>query len=333
MKNKNYSKMVAIFALVLAITTSLWSGLPATLCYAQGGYGGGGLPPAQPPAVTATGSVNLVHHLDAEGKTTGEIDLISTDGQVTMVIPEGTSIFDAQGNTYRGPIAITPLSTPPPPPGYTLVGPAYDCLPDGVTFVPAISLTFDYDPADIPTGVSEAHLVMGYWDGDQWVMLPTTVDHTADSATISVAHFTPFAILAKLPLAPAAAFSASSLNISPAEADIEETVTIGVLVTNTGELAGSYTVTLKIDEVVVATKEVTLDGGASQEVNFTTTKDVAGTYTVDVNGLIGEFAVTAPPPAPPPTNWGLIGGIIAAVIVVAVLAWYWVRRSRLIKAG
>ncbi len=38
MKNKWYSKMVVIFTLVLAMATLLWSALPATLCYSQGGY-------------------------------------------------------------------------------------------------------------------------------------------------------------------------------------------------------------------------------------------------------------------------------------------------------
>jgi len=328
MKNKSYSKMLAIFALALAITTALWFALPATLCYAQGGYGG--LPPAPPPAppaVTGSGLMNLAPFLNAQGQTTMEVDLSSTDGQISITIPQGTGIFDAQGNPSLGlNLYINVLSTPPPPPGQTLVGPAYDCGPDGTMFVPEISLTFNYDPADIPKGVSVAHLVMGYWDSDHWVMLPTKVNHTADTVTVSVAHFTPFAILAKLPEASAANFSASSLNISPPEADIGKTVTISALVSNTGGLAGSYTVTLRIDEVVIATEDVTLDGGASQEVTFTTSKDVAGTHLVDINGLVGEFVVKAPPPAPPPTNWWLIGGgIIWAVIVIAILAWYFMR--------
>jgi len=67
----------------------------------------------------------------------------------------------------------------------------------------------------------------------------------------------------------------------------------------------------------------------SQTVTFTIANQEAGSYKVEVNGLVGEFIVEAPPPEappPPPTptppakpiNWWLIGGIIAAVVVGSV---------------
>ena len=136
---------------------------------------------------------------------------------------------------------------------------------------------------------------------------------------------------------PAAAFTSSDLSISPGEVDIGEIVTISVLVTNTGNLAGSYEVTLKIDDIVIASEEVTLAGGASQEVTFTTSKDIAGSYSVDINGLTGSFTVRekpappAPPPpevppVKPPIKWPLIGGIIGLVIAVGLLVFFLVRR-------
>jgi hypothetical protein len=65
------------------------------------------------------------------------------------------------------------------------------------------------------------------------------------------------------------------------------------LVTNTGDFTGTYEVTLKIDDVAVATKSVTLAGGAIEKVTFTISKVVARTYTVDLNGLPGTFVVKA----------------------------------------
>ncbi|HEY87146.1 MAG TPA: hypothetical protein G4O06_03860 [Dehalococcoidia bacterium] len=94
--------------------------------------------------------------------------------------------------------------------------------------------------------------------------------------------------------APAAAFSTSDLSISPSEANIGETVTISILVTNNGNLAGSYEVTLKINDVVEATKEITLDAGASEKITFTTAKDLAGSYSVAVDGLSASFTVVIP---------------------------------------
>ncbi|GAH79704.1 unnamed protein product, partial [marine sediment metagenome] len=120
-------------------------------------------------------------------------------------------------------------------------------------------------------------------------------------------------------------FATSKLSITPAEVNIGEEVTITTLITNTGKLAGSYKLTLSIDNAVVATREVTLEGGASEEVTFTAVKDVAGTCTVTVDGLSGTFMVRTPPK---PINWWLPGGIIAACIVLVAVIYLAVIRRR-----
>jgi hypothetical protein len=143
--------------------------------------------------------------------------------------------------------------------------------------------------------------------------------------------------------APAAAFSSSELSISPRGVNVSDTVTISVLITNTGNASGSREVTLKINGVVEATKELTLEAGASERVSFTTVKEVAGSYSVEINGLSGSFTVkegsvasTLPgPPSPSPENpaepfnWSFIGGIIvgAVVVVVALLIFLLARRQ------
>ena len=147
-----------------------------------------------------------------------------------------------------------------------------------------------------------------------------------------------------------AAFSLSSLTISPSEIVLGESVTISVEVTNTGEEAGNYEVILKIDGVVEASEEVSVAAGASQQVIFTVSKDVAKTYSVDINGLSGIFvvdegapALPAPPapPAPPaspsptapakainwPVLWGVIGGMTAVGVTTFVLARRRARRK------
>jgi hypothetical protein len=142
-------------------------------------------------------------------------------------------------------------------------------------------------------------------------------------------------------LAGAAAFTSSKLSVSPSEVYIGETVTISVLIINTGDGAGSYTVTLKLNGVLEATKDVILKAGASGEVTFSTVKDVAGSYSVEVDGLSGSFTVKEkpapplpPPPAPPPPtpppapviNWPLIWGIVGAVVIVGIIIFLVVRR-------
>jgi hypothetical protein len=139
-----------------------------------------------------------------------------------------------------------------------------------------------------------------------------------------------------------ATFTSNDLSISPSQVSVGEKVNISVVVTNTGSCPGSYTVTLKIIDVVEATSEVTLDAGASKEVAFTTAKDEAGNYSVDVNGLSGSFTVkeeadhtageevTSPPEegvASPTVNWPMVGGIIAGLVVIGLIILFVARRK------
>ena len=173
----------------------------------------------------------------------------------------------------------------------------YDFGPDGATLEPPITLTITYNPALIPEGVAEENLVIAMWDEDagEWVELPGpfTIDTENNTISAPVSHFTAFTVLA---YTRPAAFTATDLVIAPEAVDIGETVTISVLVTNTGDLPGSY------------------------KVIFTTTKDIAGTYAVTVDGQVGTFVVEAP------INWTLIGGIIVAVVVVGLVVFFFLRR-------
>jgi hypothetical protein len=64
-------------------------------------------------------------------------------------------------------------------------------------------------------------------------------------------------------------------------------------------------------------------------VTFTATGDVPGTYAVTVADQSGTFTVLAPTVVTPEAiNWPLIGGIIAAVIVLGLLAYLLVFRRR-----
>jgi len=127
-----------------------------------------------------------------------------------------------------------------------------------------------------------------------------------------------------------AAFTTSNLIITPAEINAGDEVTISTLVTNTGDLSGTYQVTLKIDAIVVGTSQVTLDGGASEMVTFTTTRDVAGTYSVTIDGLTGTLKVkeAAIPPSPEAIRWWRIAIIITAVTIAIVVPLV-IRRRRM----
>ncbi|RJQ38692.1 MAG: hypothetical protein C4555_04775, partial [Dehalococcoidia bacterium] len=291
-------------------------------------------------------------------RTTGVVQstftATSADGNLTVSIPAGTKALTSTGAPITS-LSAVPVSPPAPPADKNVIGLAYDFGPSGATFDPPITLKFTYDPSKLPSGASEADLVVAYYDATtaRWVTVPGTVDTATNTITVQVSHFTVFTILATpKPLAPAA-FTISDLTITPVSIAAGETVTIGTTVTNTGDIAGNYQVALKVNGVPIATKSLTLAGGTSQTVNFTTSGDTAGAYNVDVNGKTGQFTVTPagttekPTPTPgeptvtinmppttsqvpvtPATNWWLvvIATVLAAAVISAVL-WYVLRQE------
>jgi hypothetical protein len=119
----------------------------------------------------------------------------------------------------------------------------------------------------------------------------------------------------------------TNLSIHPTEVQPNEIVTITVSVANTGGTEGSYTVILKINGEKEAEKSVTIAAGSSEIVTFTVTRDIAGTYLVDVDGLIGVFTVKEKAVL---LNWWLIGAIIG-LIAVGLLVYFLIIRKYYIQ--
>jgi len=125
-----------------------------------------------------------------------------------------------------------------------------------------------------------------------------------------------------------AEFALSNLTIAPAEVEAGKPVTVSAVVTNTGEVEGSYNVTLYVNTAVEGNRTVTLPGGGSATVNFTVVKEAAGNYTVGLDGLTGTFTVTAPPSPPPVIPPEYIAGIVAAAAAVVAGLLYYLRKVR-----
>ena len=121
--------------------------------------------------------------------------------------------------------------------------------------------------------------------------------------------------------APAASFSVSGLVISPNEISTTETATVKVTVTNKGNLAGTSTAVLKIDNNIVGTKSLLLAAGESQDAVFTVSKDTAGTYSIDVNGQSGTLTVKEPAASTPFLfkHWWILAVIILVVAVGTIV--------------
>jgi len=303
-----------------------------------GGGGVGGAPKI--PGIT-----NLGSYVSSTGYFYRSVTAQSDDDKVKVAINAGTTGLTTESKRLSQ-ISILPMVDPPAPPERAnVVGLTYDLGPDGATFDPPVTLTLQYDRSLIQQGVAEKDLVIAYYDKDkgEWVELESVVIPETNTIVAKISHFTAFTVLAKQPAAPPpppppppapkpAAFSVSNLNVSPAKVETKETVTVTVYVANTGGTEGSYTVVLKINEVKEAEKSVTVTAGSSTQVAFRVSRETAGSYTIDVDGLSASFTVTAPPappttpvekeevpevPAPSPIAWWvwLIIAIVAATVI------------------
>lgn len=63
-------------------------------------------------------------------------------------------------------------------------------------------------------------------------------------------------------------FHVSQLQLDPEDVELGYDVTISVMVMNTGEQRGTYTVVLKFGDAIIETKDVTIDRGGSRKVEF-----------------------------------------------------------------
>ena len=314
----------------------------------------GGVAPPSPagagigPRRVPLGTTDVRGEVSAEGVFEEPVTAFSEDELCTLTIPEGTVGLTEDLEPLDEITMVIEDAPPPPPEDAEIVGLAYDFGPDGATFEPVVTLTWSYDPADIPE--DKDVLVVAYYDevAEAWVYLEGEVNTVTKIITVSISHFTTFAIIARAapPLPPVpAAFSVTNLSVKPLEVELKEVVTISLSVANTGGTKGSYTVVLKINGVKEADKSITIAAGKSQDVSFSVAKEKAGSYSVVVDGLSASFTVVEPVPeevvappeeeevvpeapaeVPPAINWPVLGLVIAAVVVAGVLIFLLVRR-------
>ncbi len=119
-----------------------------------------------------------------------------------------------------------------------------------------------------------------------------------------------------------AQMSLQYLSVNPQQTAAGQPVTIVTNVVNTGDVAGSLNVVLKINGQAEQTRMISTGPQATQPVKFTVTRAEPGTYSVDVGGQKGSFTVldeqTGPSSAS--TVIGLIAALIMAfLITVAVM--------------
>ena len=89
-------------------------------------------------------------------------------------------------------------------------------------------------------------------------------------------------------------FTASNLAITPAVAEVGQTVTATVEISNTGEIKGIYPAILQVAGVQIEDKDIAVPSGATETASFTFTRDAPGCYEIEVTGLTGHLIVVEP---------------------------------------
>jgi hypothetical protein len=216
--------------------------------------------------------------------------------------------------------------------GYTVtITPFPNKLGETLQLTQTIPLTF---PAGSPAGIytiigelmeAKVNAVI-WWDVSSYLPSSQTIGtvnyvvnnsnatgngNGGNAASGTTTITTPTAITPRLAL-----FKVGSLLINPTTVKHGGKVNISTQITNIGDVAGTDTVTLKINNLIEGSKDVTLAGGESEVVTFTTSHNLSGVYLVEVAGLNGSFNVSKN--IIQPLFWLIIIGVIILGVIIGL---------------
>ena len=224
----------------------------------------------------------------SSGKFNIEVVAQSSDNNVKIKIPRDTIGTNSMGVRLTS-IVIEKMmvNMPPPPDDAVIVGSVYDLTPDGAIFDPAVYLSMSYSDNQVPNGVSEKNLIVGIfnWSTGEWQTVPSSTNLADNTVTANLEHFSTYALLAYIR---PASFEIADIS-SPDIVTAGNNVDIQATVVNTGDLTGDYEVALMLDDEVLATELITLDGGDSTILNFSTVTDVAGIHRISIGAVEKTF--------------------------------------------
>jgi hypothetical protein len=156
-----------------------------------------------PPPIPTEEEVELP--VDEGGEVQGDVSHSAFDGTIVVDIGDGTVAQTAGGDALPEiTIREAALVYPSPNAGDCIVPPAYEFLPTGATFDPAITITLHYDEGQLAAlcpGVAEGNLGLAQFaeGAVSWQVLPSTVNTVNNVITAEVSGFSYIAVYAEGP--------------------------------------------------------------------------------------------------------------------------------------
>jgi hypothetical protein len=135
--------------------------------------------------------------VDNNGYSQNEYHLTTSDGRLSLDIPDGVKLLSANAKPVTSLSAAVINSNITPPTGATLIS-GYSLGPDGANFGSALTLTFTYFDENIPADVSENSLYIASYVGGQWTKLSSAVDTDANIVSTEISHFSNYFLLGKI---------------------------------------------------------------------------------------------------------------------------------------
>jgi probable HAF family extracellular repeat protein len=136
-------------------------------------------------------------------------------GNALVVIPPNAL---AQNTTIF--VQPAPGTLAPPPKNNTILGAtAYDLSPNGLQFSTPATLTITYSPTSIPTGVPETSLEIYTEASGAWQVVDgSTVNTTAHSISVPLAHFSVYAVISPSFVGTGPIYTVTDLGVLPGDA-------------------------------------------------------------------------------------------------------------------
>ena len=131
----------------------------------------------------------------ADLTTTGDLVAPSPTSKVVLGIGAPTKAVNSDGSRVDLMTVDVDEETYGEPVGRVRVSEVLRFGPARSTFDPFVAVGIRYDPASPPRGVAPEDLVIGYWNGAGWELVPSTVDPATNTVVAQLTHFSSYTLL------------------------------------------------------------------------------------------------------------------------------------------